>query len=378
MSKSTISCDGKSLLPLEIHEMSFNLSPRIFRFYWLMFIWWQGLCWRSAAVNVTVDSKTLVHEIHFLIDVVNVSFFLRDQLIEQNETNKQRVENCNSLYLCSVLMLRNINWGGMCLKTDMEVTKVKQKNHPPPHPHTHTHIHTHTHTPTSQTQEFTASASKKSQSNKKKKKAIQTKFKQCSHRKLCTTNVNKTSTCVFVTKRLSNSRFNPTLYNVIHYNSTNELGCVYPAQWKEKRSWQPVSCILSLEWSRPPLAPSVRARRPQVLRVPYSQRMHEAYKLKKISSSVKTASAYTCISNCPWRIFHTRSRKIDTSQDFQCDFPEKQNQCSIVSKGGTLHPPNQPPTRTQTPLPNPSVLQLCHFLFHLFFISLHPRQNKSY
>lgn len=60
--------------------------------------------------------------------------FVFNQLKEQTETNNQRIKKRNSLYLCSVLMPRNINVGGVCLKTDMEVTKVKQNSHIHPLP----------------------------------------------------------------------------------------------------------------------------------------------------------------------------------------------------------------------------------------------------
>lgn len=116
--------------------------------------------------------------------------FLFNQLKEQTETNKQRMENCNSLYLCSVLMPRNISVGGMCLKTDMEVTKVKQNSH----------VH---HLPPATRGSHCQCQLEITKKRKKKKE------KQCSHKKLCTTNgvVNKTSVCVFVTKRLLNNLY---------------------------------------------------------------------------------------------------------------------------------------------------------------------------
>lgn len=99
---------------------------------------------------------------------------------------------------------------------------------------------------------------------------------------------------------------------------------ICPTPLGEKTSWQPVSCVLSLEWSHCSPAPNIRARHPEVLRVPYSQKdahsLQYKKKKKKTSSLGKTAIAYTCISNHPWRTIHSRRWKIDTSQDSVCLF----------------------------------------------------------
>lgn len=114
--------------------------------------------------------------------------FVFNQLKEQTETNNQRIKKRNSLYLCSVLMPRNINVGGVCLKTDMGGHKGQTEQPRPPSSPKH--------------REFTASASQKSQKVKENEK-------QRHHKKLCTTNgaVNKTSVCVFVAKRLLNNLY---------------------------------------------------------------------------------------------------------------------------------------------------------------------------
>lgn len=82
--------------------------------------------------------------------------FLSDQL-KENETNKQKMNNFNSLYLCSVLKPKNINGGSICLKIDMEVTKVKKNRLPkaPPHP---SYSPAKPHQPHTQTQQVPANA----------------------------------------------------------------------------------------------------------------------------------------------------------------------------------------------------------------------------
>lgn len=74
--------------------------------------------------------------------------------------------------------------------------------------------------------------------------------------------------------------FYPPLYNVIHYNSTNSSG-YSSCPMRKNTSWQPVSCVLSLEWSHPPPVPDIRARRFRYSEYPIHKRMHIAYKLKK-------------------------------------------------------------------------------------------------
>lgn len=176
------------------------------------------------------------------------------------------MENCNSLYLCSVLMPRNINGGeAYAWKLTWRSQRSNRRTHPPKNTGKSLLVPVRNH-------------------KQIKKKKSKTKSKQRSHRKLCTTNrvVNKTSTCVFVTKRPSNSLF-LILFCTTWFITTVQIHQVvfFLPNERENRLWQPVSCILSLEWSHPPPAPDIRARRPEVLRVPYSQRMHIAYKFKK-------------------------------------------------------------------------------------------------
>lgn len=134
---------------------------------------------------------------------------------------------------------------------------------------------------------------------------------------------------------------------------------------RNSRLWQPVSWIGHWNKSPPNPASNIRAiRRPEVLTVPYSQRMHTAYrgKNKKTSSLGKTASACTCISNHPWRIIHSRRRKIDTSQDFSVFFLKSRTKVPPFLRKRAASLPT-------APLPNPSLLQLSHFFnsFIIFF-----------
>ncbi len=90
----------------------------------------------------------------------------------------------------------------------------------------------------------------------------------------------QTLTCVFVTKRPSNNLWSPSVQRDSLQQYKFIRLCILPHE-RKNRTWQPVSCVLSLEWSHPPPAPSIRARRPEVLRVPYSQKDAHSLQVKK-------------------------------------------------------------------------------------------------
>lgn len=164
------------------------------------------------------------------------------------------MENCNSLYLCSVLMPRNISTGkeeACAWKLTLEVTKVKEKN---PHPR------------------HTGSQRQPVKNHKRiKRKKRQTNEKQCNLRKLCTTIgvVNKTLICVFVSKRPWNNLFWSSFVQRIQYYNTDSSCSAFSSPMRGKVDRGSLGIIYSpLEWSHPPSAPQIRVRCPRVLTVP--------------------------------------------------------------------------------------------------------------
>lgn len=119
----------------------------------------------------------------------------------------------------------------------------------------------------------------------------------------------------------------------------------------------------------PSPCPEIRARRSEVLKVPYSQRMHiQVKKDKLLRKDSKCLHMYfkPSMKNNPFQ-----KKKNRYKSGFSVCFPEKQYQCSIVSKGETSI------RHGAAPPPNPSVLQLSHFLIHLlFFFLFHYTQGR--
>lgn len=88
--------------------------------------------------------------------------------------------------------------------------------------------------------------------------------------------LNKTLTC-----DLSLEAFWPPVCTMWLITTVQIHQVICPTPLGEKTSWQPVSCVLSLEWSHCSPAPNIRARHPEVLRVPYSQKDAHSLQYKK-------------------------------------------------------------------------------------------------
>lgn len=134
----------------------------------------------------------------------------------------------------------------------------------------------------------------------------------------------------------------------------------------KNRLWQPVSRILSLEWSHPPPYTQYKSKTSQSTQSPLftkdarSLQVEKQKKDKLLRKDSKCLHMYfkPSMMDNPFQ-----KKKKDTSQGF----PEEQSRSSVVSE---RTPPSSvngaKPTRPpKTPPPNPSVLS--HFLIHLLF-----------